>query len=156
MTKTSGGVPMVPYNRFIHDFINLDPSKHARSTFRFYMFLTCAVGGFIFAGFTVDQRQVKNTWYNRPDLKPFPAMVPKECLDETEQTTLEAHYQKFRNEQNKETRKKSAWYRLFFPNKADYSVNRNIYAYENKENLYNPANGFVGSIHNHYRDHHQE
>ena len=24
MTKTSGGVPMVPYNRFIHDFINLD------------------------------------------------------------------------------------------------------------------------------------
>ena len=115
--------------------------------------MTCAVGGFIFAYYTTDQRQMVNQWYNRPDLKPYPAMVPRECMDVTERTILEAHSIKFQNLRAKEERKKSAWYRLFFPNDADYNVKENPYALNNRENVYNPLNGYVGSFENHYRDH---
>jgi len=76
----------------VHDFINLDPSKHARDKFRRYFWLTCAAGGFLFASWSMDGRLMVNTWYNRPDLKPFPAMVPKESMDITERTIYETHY----------------------------------------------------------------
>jgi len=35
---------------------------------------------------------MKDPWYARPDLKPFPAMVPKEELSITERTALASHY----------------------------------------------------------------
>ena len=73
-----------------------------------------------------------------------------------EKSILYNQYQSFRNKENAKLRKKSAWYRLVFPNYADYSVHRNPYAYESSESLYNPANGYVDSIHNRYRDHHQD
>ena len=92
MTRYQGGTPIVPYQRFVHDFINLDPSKHARSTFRMYWLVTCAAGGILFASFTMDEKLKVNRWYNRFDLKPYPAMVPKEDLDITERTIMEAHY----------------------------------------------------------------
>jgi hypothetical protein len=79
-----GGVPIVPYNRYIHDFPNLEPTRTARRAFRKYHFLTCCIGGAIFAYATVDQRQKIDAFYTRPDLKPFKAMVPKEELDEAE------------------------------------------------------------------------
>ena len=59
-------------------------TKHTRSVFRFYWFATMIAGGIAFTYLTVDQRQVRNLWYNRPDLKPFPAMVAKDDLDITE------------------------------------------------------------------------
>ena len=93
MTRYQGGTPIVPYNRIVHNFINLDPTYYARSTFRFYWLLTCAAGGFMFASYTMNERQIINTWYNRPDLKPYPAMVPKEeGFDITEHSIKEAHY----------------------------------------------------------------
>lgn len=52
----------------------------------------------IFASFTMDEKLKVNRWYNRFDLKPYPAMVPKEELDITEKTIMEAHYQTYRNE----------------------------------------------------------
>lgn len=70
----------------------------------------------------------KDEWYSRPDLRPFPAMVPKEYLDITERSAYEAHYKSFRNEKAKEDRKSRSWYRLFFPNDADYSVKKNPYS----------------------------
>ena len=97
-----------------------------------------------------------NTWYNRPDLKPYPAMVPKESMDITERTALEAHSRKFRNERHKDEKKKSTWYRLLFPNSADYNVKENPYAIHPKENVYNPKNGYFASYTNRFRDHHQD
>lgn len=72
---SSGGVPMVPLNRFVHDFPNLDPSHYARKIFRRYWFLTCSLGGVLFAYWSTDLRYVRDAWYTRPDLKPFKAMV---------------------------------------------------------------------------------
>jgi hypothetical protein len=75
MKRYSGGVPVVPYQRFIHDWPNLEPSRQSRITFRYWTILSSTVAGFIFAGYVTEQRTVLNHWYNRPDLKPFPAMV---------------------------------------------------------------------------------
>jgi hypothetical protein len=90
--RYQGGVPIVPYNRFVHDFVNVDPTHLARKTFRWWFGCTIFLGGFAFAYATVESNQMRNTWYNRPDLKPFPAMVAKEEMDVTERTMLEAHY----------------------------------------------------------------
>ena len=83
-------------------------------------------------------------------------MVPKECMDVTERTALETHSQNFRKERYKDEKKKSTWYRILFPLSADYNVKENPFALHNKENVYNPENGYYASIHNHYRDHVQE
>ena len=69
-------------------------------------------------------------------------MVPKEELDITQKTALEAHYQDYRNKTYAEEKKTRTWYRLFFPNDADYSVKANPYSQTHRENVYNPANGY--------------
>ena len=109
----------------------------------------------MFASYTVSEKLLQNRWYNRPDLKPYPAMVPKDGMDITERSIYENHYQSFRNKikGKEEDRKRSSWYRLLFPNKADYTVKSNPYAYYHRDDIYNPENGYVSSIHNHYRDH---
>lgn len=56
MCRTQGGVPAVPLNRFLYDFINLDPTKFTRSTFRFYWLTTMIGGGFIFGLITTSDR----------------------------------------------------------------------------------------------------
>jgi hypothetical protein len=83
-------------------------------------------------------------------------MVPKGEMDVTERTAVEAHMSKYRKQKTRDDRKKSSWYRLFFPNKADYTLKENPYVGIHKDDVYNPATGFYSSIHNHYRDHHQE
>jgi hypothetical protein len=35
---------------------------------------------------------MRDLWYNRPEFRPYPAMVPKEDLDITQKTALEAHF----------------------------------------------------------------
>jgi hypothetical protein len=41
----------------------------------------------------------------------------------------------------KQEKKKSAWYRLFYPLDADYNVKENPWAHNHKDNVYNPYNG---------------
>jgi hypothetical protein len=101
MLRKQGGVPIVPYQRFIHDFPDVDPGRLPRKTFRKYFMLTCITGGLLFAFYTVDNNQIRNTWYNRPDLKPYPAMVPIDTMDVTQRTALEAHSAKYRAERAK-------------------------------------------------------
>jgi len=48
-----GGVPIVPYQRFIHDFPKLDPGREARLRFRNWSLIFCVTVGFIFARKTV-------------------------------------------------------------------------------------------------------
>jgi hypothetical protein len=76
--RYQSGVPIVPHNKIVHDFVNLDPGHYTRKVFRKYFFVTCLLGGYMFATYTVSSNQKKNEWYTRPDFKPFPAMVPKE------------------------------------------------------------------------------
>lgn len=111
----------------IHDFVNLDPGYHTRKVFRWSFFTTCALGGFCFAYYTVSTNQKRDGWYSRPDTRPFPAMVPKESMDETERTMLETHYQSFRNKEYQEGKKNRTWYRLLFPNDAKFDAAQNPY-----------------------------
>lgn len=135
----------------------MDPGHLTRKTFRFWFGLTILAGGFLFANFTVDERQKNDAWYCRPDLKPFPAMVPKEDMDITERTMLETHYQSYRNKAYSEDKKHRTWYRLFFPLSADYTVKRNPYHSTHRDNVYNPNNGYFATIgNNHFRDHTNE
>lgn len=153
MQRFQGGVPSVPYPKYGFDFVNLDPGHFTRKTFRFYFASICFIGGYLFASYTVDSHIMKDPWFTRPDLKPFPAMVPKEELDITERTMLEAQYQTYRNEKFAETKKHRTWYRLFFPNDADFSVNRNPYYETHRENVYNPANNYYARAGNTFRHH---
>ena len=90
--RYQGGVPIVPYQRFVYDFPNVDPGYLSRKKFRRTFFTTCIAGGILFAYATVSTKQKNDPWYSRPDFRPFPAMVPKEELDITQRTALEAHY----------------------------------------------------------------
>jgi len=44
-----GGVPVVPYQRWVHDFPNVEPARKARLAFRFACIGTCLLGGHLFA-----------------------------------------------------------------------------------------------------------
>lgn len=151
--KNQGGVPIVPQQRFVHDFVNLDPGYLTRKTFRTYFFGTCILGGLTFAYYTCSSNQKIDAWYSRPDLRPFPAMVPRESLDTTERTMMEAHYQSFRNKQYSEDKKNRTWYRLLFPNDAKFDTKCNPYHETHRENVYNPANNYYAKPTNHLRHH---
>ena len=152
--STSMGTPLVPLNRFKHDFINLDPSVHARKLFRRSFFATCCVGGIAFAYSTINTNFLRDDWYSRPDLRPFPAMVPRDHLDPSERLVFESHYVRYRNEKAKENRKNKTWYRILFPLEARYDTDQNPYHGTHKENVYNPANSYYSRIGNvHFRNH---
>lgn len=104
----------------------------------------------------MHQNHRRDAWYQRPDLKPYPAMVPKEELDVTERTMLESHYQSFRNKEFANEKKHRTWYRLFFPNDADWSVTRNPYSSTHRENVYNPYNNYYAVAGKNYRHHTNE
>ena len=91
------GVPIVPYQRFIHDFPNLEPIKQSKKTFRWWSIGSAFVFGYFFAQHTTDARPLYNIWYNRPDLKPYAAMV-KPDDDEAEKMHMVkmAHYADYR------------------------------------------------------------
>jgi hypothetical protein len=150
--RTQGGLPAVPFQRFVHDFPVVEPSAQARKSFNWGFRMTILTGGLLFAYLTTDSRYVHNVWYSRPDLKPFPAMVPQ-TEDITQKTALYSHYQSNRNSNNKTDMKRKTWYRLLFPLDADYSVKENPYAYHSRDDVYNPKNGFYASPTNHFRDH---
>jgi len=82
----------VPLNNFVYDFVNLEPSRISRKRFRTAFWATLFMGGVLFAYLTTDASMLKNHWQNRPDLRAFPAMVPKDTMDITERTSLEVHY----------------------------------------------------------------
>lgn len=152
--RYQGGVPIVPQQRWVHDFPNVDPGYQTRKTFRWWFFGACILGGIGFAYLTTDQRQRMDPWYQRPEFRPYPAMVPKEELDVTQRTALEAHYQSYRNKAYAEDKKSRTWYRLLFPNDADWNVHHaNPYAHTHRENVYNPANGYYATVGKTYRHH---
>lgn len=144
----------MPFARWKWDFVDLEPAGFSRRVFRLYAFATCFAGGLLFAYFTVNPMQMRDSWYDRPDLKPFKAMVPKEEMSIAERTAYESHYQSFRNRRYKSEKKKTAWYRVFFPGGADWTMQENPYTKTHRDNVYNPAKGYYPTIStHHFRDH---
>jgi hypothetical protein len=70
-----GGVPLVPLNNFVYDFPHLEPSRISRKRFRLTFFSFLFASGMAFAYMTTSADLLSNKWYNRPDLRAFPAMV---------------------------------------------------------------------------------
>lgn len=49
--------------------------------------------------------------------------------------------------------KKSAWYRYFFPNSADWNVKDNPYSTHSKREVYSTSNNLYPTATNDFRDH---
>ena len=123
MKTSTSGVPLAPLNRYVWDFPKTDPGRVARTTFRWYSITACLALGYCFANYTTDcTLRSSNQWYNRPDLKPYPAMVKQED-DLTTKTMKDAQYVT----QGKTPFKQSALYRFFMGRDADYTVKTNPY-----------------------------
>jgi hypothetical protein len=149
---TRGGVPIVPLNRWVHDFPRPEPGRIARLTFRFYSITAAAALGYLFARtFTDSAIRCSNEWYNRPDLKPFPAMVKQHEGDLTHRTMLEAQY----NNKQQSSFKSSALYRFFMGRDADFTIRENPYAKLHPEDVWNSQRGHYTTYTNNFGQHHQ-
>ena len=73
--RYQGGVAIVPYQRWVQDHPNTYANRTTKKYFRRYAFYTCVASGFLYARYMVNDLPLKNQFYTRPDLKPFPAMV---------------------------------------------------------------------------------
>ena len=81
-------------------------------------------------------------------------MVARDSLDVNEKQVYESHYKQYRDKEFKNDKKNRTWYRLLFPNDAEYDTKQNTYSSTHKEDTYNPANSYytnAGS--NHFRHH---
>jgi hypothetical protein len=71
-----------------------------------------------------------------------------------ERTAYESLYQSFRNRRYKSEKKKTAWYRVFFPGNAGWTMQENPSTKTHRDNVYNPAKGYYPTIStHHFRDH---
>ncbi len=114
------GVPAVPKNRFLYDYPNVDPSHNARKRFYIGFATTAILGGMAFASNFTYTPMTGDAWRQRPDHKPYPAMVAKESMSDQDRQVFE-QYWKYAMKRNTNDRKKQAWYRLLFPNSADWT-----------------------------------
>ena len=147
------GVPIVPLNRWVHDFPRPEPGRVARLTFRFYSVTACLMLGYIFARQVTDYTvRTQNQWYNRPDLKPFPAMVKQPGDDELTHRTMEqAQYFSKAGDDFKS----SSLFRFFMARDADFEIKQNPYANRHPEDVWNSATGQYATYHNNFGRHHQ-
>ena len=147
------GVPVVHQNRFVHDFPKLDPGRAARHYFRWYAFGSSLVAGLLFAQLitNVDNR-CSNSWYNRPDLKPFAAMVKEPEGDLTREGMLDAQYVERRNLTDG---KRSPLFRYFMARDADFTIKDNPYRSMHSEDIWDARKGHYPTYSNSFGEHHQ-
>ena len=147
--KTWHGVPLVPMNLYKHDFIDVSPSVYSRKLFKRYSLLASLTMGFIFAYNVVQDDGFRSDKYkNRPDMKPYPAMV-KQDDDITTQTMYQSLYKKHSGRSYKQ----SSWYRFMFPNDADFTVKTNPYRLISHKDVFDPKKGNLHSLTNDFADH---
>ena len=151
MKTTTGGVPIAPLNRYVWDFPKTDPGRVARTTFRWYSIGAGLIMGYMFARATTDSTMRSgNQWYNRPDLKPYPAMVKQE-EDLTTRTMKEAQYVK----EGQTPWKQTPLYRFFMGRDADYTVRENPYQKLHPEDVWDSRKGQYSTYATRFGDHHQ-
>ncbi len=150
MKTSKGGVPIVPLNRWVHDFPHPEPGRTSRLTFRYYSFAACAFAGYIFARQVTDSFvRTSNQWYNRPDLKPFAAMVDRPT-DVSTSSMLEAQYVTKQGEDSK----RSPLMRFFLPRSADFTIKQNPYANAHPEDVWDSRKGHHATYTNRFGEHH--
>lgn len=146
----------MPYQRYIHDFPNTDPVNASKKTFRYWAILSSTVVGFVFAKWNTDARVLYNPWYNRPDLKPFPAMVEMDEETKAKMHSVKmAHYADYQKQVAKEDFFKSAFMRYFLPRFADWEIRENPYRQRPHTDVYSLENPSPAFGRNNFRDHMQ-
>ena len=121
-------------------------------TFRFYSMTAAIALGYIFARQVTDYTISRsNEWYNRPDLKPFPAMVKQDEGDLTRRTMEEAQY----FSKSGEGFRSSALFRFFFARDADFTIRENPYAKLHPEDVWDSRKGQYSTYTNNFGQHHQ-
>jgi len=150
---TRMGVPVVHQHRFVHDFPKIDAGRAARTYFRWYSFGSSLIAGLLFAQYiTPYESRCSNQWYNRPDLKPFAAMVDQP-EDLTTKTMLDSQYVERRNDLT--DGKRSPLYRFFLARDADFTIKENPYRSQHPEDVWNSKVGQYATYSNNFGEHHQ-
>ena len=129
-THYQGGVAVVPYQRIIHDWPNMNPTRTTWKFFRRYAFFTCFIGGNILARKMSNDNILRNKWYTRPDLKPKAAMVKDTDIfydDVAYKQLIDQNYKAYKHLREDEDSKKGAWYRFFRPMDANFEPKTNLY-----------------------------
>jgi hypothetical protein len=99
-----------------------------------------------------DDSYLNNEFYTRPDFKPKMAMIDVE--DQTDydpkamEQLLDHAYGKYKSEP-----KKSALYRLLWPNAADFKPKTNVWLGTNPDSAYKASSGAFPTLHHDYADH---
>jgi len=116
--------------------------------------MTAAIAlGYVFARQVTDYTISRsNAWYNRPDLKPFPAMVKQDENDLTRRTMEEAQYF---SKSGGEGFRSSALFRFFFARDADFTIRENPYAKLHPEDVWDSRKGHYSTYTNNFGQHHQ-
>lgn len=119
---TLTGVPKIHHPENYFRMVDYSPDACARKNFRIGFFLTLGLGGMVYMLYN-HQNYFRDQYYSRPDLKPRAPMV-EDTEDEAKakQDFYEKVYPTHRGKQNWKIFKRSALYRLFRPNQADYSL----------------------------------
>ena len=164
-----GGVPVVPMNRWIEEWPNVEAGRATRKMFRRYAFGTCFVTGCALAVAFTDTGKMRNRDYTRPDLKPKAAMVKDSsalyeprALSQLQQSyvindrgTGIVNSTTFANDPELEpsNRRKSTAYRFFFPLDANYSTYTSPYSGADPLQSLDPQTGSFPTLINDYDDH---
>ena len=121
---TPGGVPAYPVTRYVHNFPNVGARQQSMIVFRRYSVLSSLFVGYMYANYATSRDAIFNDWFNRPDLKPYPAMVKKEGIVKMQEDYLMEKLYPWRQ---KSDYKKSTWFRFLFPDQADWTLKQNPY-----------------------------
>lgn len=100
-----GGVPVVHNPRFVYDYIVVDPRKIASRQFYKGFFGATILGGIAAISLLPAPYYGKDTWGQRPDFKPFPAMVPEEYVDDQLDEVKQLHGKGYKEVMKKERKR---------------------------------------------------
>jgi (2Fe-2S) ferredoxin len=122
----NSGVPLVPYQRYVHMYPNVQPKLATWKVFNKYAWAAALFGGYLFSRAITDTSPLRNEWYNRPDFKPVPAMVNEHI--EYDEVAVKQLMEQTYGTQNPDDQKKSVLRRFFRPKTSNWDVNVNLYA----------------------------
>jgi len=141
---------LVPIHWYKHDWTNVSPGFYSRKVFKRTAFGSSIVMGFAIASYlNPGDGWRSDKLKNRPDMKPYPAMVKQDEDDEAVNSMKKALYKKHSGDD----RKQSSWYRFMFPLDADYTIKENPYRVNNHRELWDTKESVMSTWGNEALDH---
>ena len=147
---TAGGVPVYPITRFVHNWPNVQVFNQSKKTFRKFTVISSLAVGYVYAYIMTDDSAIRNEWFNRPDFKPYAAMVKKEGLVKEQEDALMEKLYPWRYGWDY---KRNPFYRFMFPEKADWSIKQNPYSKMDNRDVWHYSKGTYESWTNDFADH---